>query len=140
MTESPGQFALRRLCEEVLAGGRLDVADAILAPDAKVHLPPLGDGRGSAPFKKWARSWRRGIPDLRLTMDAEYAENGRVAARFTCSGTNTSSLFGFRPTKAPLTVAGMGIGHVVDMQIGFLWLEVDMLGVLQQLGVVPARQ
>jgi predicted ester cyclase len=140
MTENQGQLALRRLCEEALAGGRLDVADAILGPGARVHLPPLGDGEGSAPFKKWARSWRKGIPDLRVTMDAEYAENGHVAARFTCVGTNTSSLFGFRPTKAPLTVAGMGIGQVVGTQIGFLWLEVDLLGVLQQLGVVPAGQ
>jgi predicted ester cyclase len=138
MTDDPGQTALRRLCEEALAGGRFDVADAILATDAELHLPPLGDGKGSAPFKKWARSWRKGLPDLRVTMDSEFAENGRIAARFTCVGTNTSSLFGFRPTKAPLTVAGMGLGHVSGSQIGFLWVEVDLLGVLQQLGVVPA--
>jgi predicted ester cyclase len=128
---------LRRFYEEVWGLGRLPLADELFAPDFTGHSPPLGDLRGVRGVKRWVEMWRKGMPDLKVSAEAQYAEENRVATRFRCTGTHTGSLIGFRPTGKVITLAGMSIAHVEGEKIARSWTEVDLLGLLQQLEVVP---
>ncbi len=133
------KLLLRRFFEEVWGLGREPLADEIFAPGFTGHLPPLGEIDGIAGVKKWVRAWRKGLPDLSVSTEAQYAEETRVGTRFRCTGTHTGSLIGFKPTGMRITLAGMSIAHVDAGRITRAWTEVDLLGLLQQLQVVPTE-
>jgi len=58
--------------------------------------------------------------------------------RVTYSGTQQGELMGIPPTGKPFSVTGIEIYRFDGGKIVEHWLEVDNLGMLQQLGVVPA--
>jgi predicted ester cyclase len=45
---------------------------------------------------------------------------------------------GIPPTGKQVSLGGVAIDRLVDGQVAETWLEADVLGMLQQLGVVPA--
>ncbi|GAC1364237.1 MAG: hypothetical protein PVS3B1_23940 [Ktedonobacteraceae bacterium] len=45
---------------------------------------------------------------------------------------------GMSPTGKRVEVTGCGIYRIVDGKIAEEWIQEDMLGMLQQLGVIPA--
>jgi predicted ester cyclase len=127
---------------EVLPGavneGRLEVADELFDEDFVGHAPwSPEDSRGP---KASRSSWRRGgrqRSDLRIEIISQFAEDERVATRFVCTGTQTGPMFGFPPTGRRGSMAGMAITRFSDGMIVSDWGEFDLLGLMQQLGVVP---
>lgn len=67
------------------------------------------------------------------------AEGDRVAVRVTGYGTHTGpgEFMNLAPTGKHLRVMGIGIYRSQDGKIVEHWNVVDMLGALQQLGVIP---
>jgi predicted ester cyclase len=57
--------------------------------------------------------------------------------RWTLVGTDTGGLMGMPPSGKTLTFTGTSIVRMEDGLIVERWANVDELGVLQQLGVVP---
>jgi len=49
-----------------------------------------------------------------------------------------SSFFGAPPNGKKFSVSGVSIYRVADGRIVELWGEMDFLGLLQQLGMIPA--
>ena len=78
------------------------------------------------------------VPDARYTVEDMIAEGDRVVSRFTMTGTQTGEMQGIPPTGKQCKVAGIDIFRVVDGKIVEHWDAVDQLGMLQQLGVIPA--
>jgi predicted ester cyclase len=66
---------VRRLVEEVMNDGRLEVVDELYAPD----LAPAA--------KRWIEPFRESFPDVRMEVVDLIAEGDKVAARFLCSAT-----------------------------------------------------
>jgi predicted ester cyclase len=66
------------------------------------------------------------------------AEGDKVAGRIRFRATNTGSFQGMPPTGKAVDVTGAGIFRVVDGRVTDNWVNFDMLGLLQQLGVVQA--
>jgi predicted ester cyclase len=137
MSGGDNKALARRFFEEMWGLGQLDLADELFASSFVGHAPPLGDIKGPHGVKKWVGTWRKGLPDLQVSAEAQYAEENRVATRFRCAGTHSGSLLGFKPTGKTITLAGMCIAHVEGGKITRAWTEVDLLGLLQQLDVVP---
>jgi predicted ester cyclase len=61
-----------------------------------------------------------------------------VITRWTGSGTHTGDLMGIAPTRKKVTVDGIWIHRITGGKIVESWNNWDTLGLLQQLGVVPA--
>jgi predicted ester cyclase len=61
-----------------------------------------------------------------------------VVCRLTSRGTHQGELQGIPPTGKQITVPGMTINRIVDGKLAEEWVIVDTLGMLQQLGVIPA--
>ena len=57
--------------------------------------------------------------------------------RWTTTATHTGALQNIAPTGKPIAVAGIGIAQIVDSRIRVSFSQVDMLGIVEQLGVVP---
>jgi predicted ester cyclase len=127
----------RRWFEEVVTGRDLALADELLAADYALHFPgmPPMDGEG---HKQLLGMFHAAFPDWRETVDAVVAEGDLVVIRVTGSGTHEGAFQGIPPTHRRVSATGVGIGRIVDGRIAETWAEYDALGMLQQLGAVPA--
>jgi predicted ester cyclase len=78
------------------------------------------------------------FPDAHLTIEDVVAEGDMVAWRFTVRATHIGSFRGIPPTGKPVTLTGIAMTRMRDGQMAENWNETDDLGLLQQLGVIPA--
>jgi predicted ester cyclase len=63
------------------------------------------------------------------------AEDDRVAARFWQSGTHQGELMGIPPTGKKAAWSEIGILRIADGKVVESWYDVDMLGMMGQLGL-----
>jgi steroid delta-isomerase-like uncharacterized protein len=82
--------------------------------------------------------FRTAFPDLHFTIEDEIAEGDTVVSRWTARGTHRGEFMGTPPTGRTIAVTGMDILHFVDGRIRENWAAFDALGLLQQLGAIPA--
>jgi len=129
----------RRVNEECFNQGNLAVADELLAADYVDHAAPPGLPAGVEGFKQLVAIYRTAFPDLHVTIEDQIAEGDKLATRFTASGAHQGELMGIAPTGKKVTVTGIAIERIVDNKIVEHWLVSDQLGMLQQLGVIPAQ-
>jgi steroid delta-isomerase-like uncharacterized protein len=122
---------VRRWNEEFWKGN-LDVSDEILAPDCVFH----GVG-GPQEIKEALGRLSRGIPDGQFTIEDQIAEKDKVVTRWTMRGTHQGELWGVPPTGKQLNYTGISINRIAGGKIVEDWFEADILGLMQQLGVVP---
>jgi predicted ester cyclase len=88
--------------------------------------------------QKWA-TYIACIRDMRVPIDALVAEADRVVVRFTVEGTHHGALLGIPPTGKRLRACGISIYRLAEGRIAENWEEGDRLGLLQQLGAIPAQ-
>jgi predicted ester cyclase len=81
---------------------------------------------------------RRAFPDAHATIEDLSAEGDTVVARLTYTGTHQGALFGLAPTGTSVTTTGMHLFRFAHGQLVEAWANRDDLGVLQQLGAIPA--
>jgi len=79
-----------------------------------------------------------GLPDVHFTVDDIIAEGDKVAARWTSTGTHKGELMGIPSTGKKVMVTGIVINHFADGKIVDDWESYDILGMMQQLGVIPS--
>ena len=129
----------RRIVEEIFNEGRLDAADEIVTADFIGHDPASPEPIvGPEGLKRNADGYRTAFPDVRLTIEDEIAEGDQVVTRWTARGTHRAEVFGIPATGKQATVTGMTIDRIVDGRIVESWTNWDTLGLLQQLGALPA--
>lgn len=75
--------------------------------------------------------------DQKYTIIDQVAEGDRVTTRTTWEATHSGEFEGLPPTGKRVLISGIAISRVKDGQIFERWLEMDRLGMLQQLGLVP---
>jgi steroid delta-isomerase-like uncharacterized protein len=130
---------VRRLFAELWNTGNLSMADQIFAATYEHHDPSTPDfGRGPDSEKKRASLYRNAFPDLHLTIEDVIAEGETVMTRWSCQGTHKGDLNGIAPTGKRFTFTGVTIARVSNGKIVEGFVNWDALGLMQQLGVVPA--
>lgn len=128
-----------RIIEEVFGAGNYDLANELVAAEALGHDPAQPEPtKGPAGLIESARGYREAFPDLKLIVNQVVAEGDHVAIRWTARGTHKGELFGIAPTGKEATVTGISIDRWADGKIAESWVNWDTLGLLQQLGAVPA--
>jgi len=128
----------RRMIEEVFNQGNLAVVDELVAADAVDHSGMPGRPPGPEGVKWAAAMFRAAFPDLHYQVEDQVAEGDLVANRFTVHGTQQSAFMGIPPTGKQATVSGMDIIRVRDGKMVEHWVQMDTLGLMQQLGAIPA--
>ena len=131
---------VRRFFEEAFTAGDVAVLDELVAPGAIDHDPqnPFPDVRGPEGSRRGIELYRGAFPDLRLEVEDQIAEGDMVVTRWTGSGTHDGDLPDLPATHKRSTVAGITIDRIEDGKIAESWVCWDALGMLQQLGAVPA--
>jgi steroid delta-isomerase-like uncharacterized protein len=131
--------APRRFAEEAINQQRLDMLDELFAPDYTNHGAPPGSPQGPDGERAFAGMFLAAFPDLQLTIEDVFGCGDKVAARSRFTGTHTGDFMGIPATGKAISVGSMNIFRVRDGKITDNWNQFDMLGLLQQLGVIPAQ-
>lgn len=134
MTE-PNTEAVRA-CFEHASRGNFAALDAILTPDFILHSPD--EVRGAEGLSSMVEGYRNALPDLELTIDHQFAAGEYVASRFTIRGTHDGDLMGVPPSGRQVEFTGITISRCRDGRIAEEWELTDTVGLLGQVGALPA--
>ena len=127
----------RRFFEEVVNKGELAVIDELFAANFVDHSAIPGIASDREGTKQYFAMAHSAFPDFHSTLEEWFAEGEKVVQRFTARGTHKGEWMGIAPTGKQFTIPGMAIHRISGGKIIENWSNIDMLGALQQLGVVP---
>jgi predicted ester cyclase len=122
---------VRRIIEEVINEGRLDLVDELVAEDYVDHANGP-DGRDG--YRQSVAVVRAAFPDLRMAIEDLIAEGEMVVARLSIEATHDGEFMGIRPTGRRVTFTGISVIRVVGGRMVERWNQSDIVGVLKQLG------
>jgi len=121
---------IRRVVTHACNGGDLAALDEALAP--------VGSGaRGVGDLREALAAFRAYVPDARWTIVEQVAEGDTVVTRLRVRGAFAGPLLGLAPPGRPATLEGVAIARFVGACVADVWLQADLLGLLQQLDVLP---
>ncbi|THA57993.1 ester cyclase [Streptomyces sp. A1136] len=131
---------VRAFIDALFTKGDLGAVDDYLAVDFVDHDPPLGGPPDREAMRSAGALFRRACPDWHSEPHLVIAEGDLVVEHFTAGGTQRGELFG-APAPAQgrtVTLRGINIFRIREERIVERWGRLDELGVLRQLGIVPA--
>lgn len=138
MSLEANKAIIRNLIEEVWNKGNLAKTGDFLDTNVVVHEPPLpGLPPGFEGARQIPAMWRKGFPDLHITIDHLLAEGDKVAQHFTMHGTHNGEIFGIPPTGKQVSFRGINVFRIGGGKIVERWADVDAFGMMQQFGVIP---
>jgi steroid delta-isomerase-like uncharacterized protein len=128
----------RRIADEVWTQGKLDVIDEVISPDFVGFSPTDGEFHGPDGFRQLVERYHSAFSGVEMRIERLVAEADWVAANWTARGTHSGELMGIQPTGREATVEGMQFSRIRDGKLVESHGLFDALGMLQQLGAVPA--
>jgi steroid delta-isomerase-like uncharacterized protein len=128
----------RRWFEDVVSGGDLALADELLGPGYRLHFPGMPGPLDREAHKGLVMMFRSAFPDWVETVEDVIAEGDKVVIRVTGRGSHEGEFQGIPATGRQVTATGVGIGRIQDGRIVEAWAAYDALGLMQQLGAIPA--
>jgi predicted ester cyclase len=137
MSTEENKALIRRLFEEGLNQNKPGVFDELLALDFVIYDPPPGTQPGPEGFRKVVAMFRTAFPDLHVTFEAEFADGDYVMHRGYITGTHQGEWQGIAPTGKQIKMKTLDIWRVANGKAVENWVQMDMLSLMQQLGVVP---
>jgi len=117
--------------------GSLAAADALLHPEFSLHTPLPTPGPGIGAMNTVIITCRAAFHGLHVTVDDIMAEGDKVTARFTARGVHKGEFMGLQPTGKAITMTGIEIFRVKEGKIAEIWGEANLMGLMQQLGILP---
>jgi predicted ester cyclase len=127
-----------RIPLEVLNGGNFGLLDELLATEFVDHSPQPGVPPTREGLKQSATALKTAFPDLRYTIEDAIVCGDQIVHRLSATGTMTGDFMGIPATGKQATWTEIHIGRGVNGRLTEHWGLVDQLGMLVQLGIVPA--
>jgi steroid delta-isomerase-like uncharacterized protein len=130
----------RRFMEEAFGQDKPELLDELLDPDFVRYDPYIeaGEVRGVETVKENIRWFRNVFPDLTCTIEDQVAEGDKVVSRYTIRGTHQGDeFFGVPATGERIEMRGIQVDRFEGGKLVEERAEFDLLGALQQLGVIP---
>ena len=138
MSTAENQTLVRRFFADVCNGRDLAVADELFAADHAYHDPFIPTGPGPEGMKQVIAPYHAAFSDAQWTVEETIAADDTVVSRWSATGTHDGTLAGIPPMGTRVAVSGIWLHRVGDGTIVESWNHWDSLGLLQQLGVIPA--
>ena len=128
---------VHRFFEEFCNQRRGDVADELIADDYVSHGPQAPPAEGPDGVRDRVGLYQDAV-DGHWDVEEIFSDGDRVIARWTGTGTHRGELMGVEPTGLPISVDAISIFRISNGKIAEEWTVWDALGLLQQVGAVPA--
>ena len=134
--------AIARRFIEVAVVHNLEALDEVVAPDCVFHdieafgAPPTLEG-----FKMLLSGFGPDVAaDIEDTIELCFAEGDQVFIRHKASFTHAGEMMGVPATGKRVTTVEHNAFRIVDGKIRDQWVVPDMLGMMQQIGAIPAPE
>ena len=131
---SDNAAVVRRLYEQCLNHDRLDILPELVSPNVINHSY-AGDKVGLADFTQSIQALRRSLSSQHFTVEGVVAHDDQAAAHWTMTAVNSGPLAGLPASNKQITQHGVVFYRFENGKIAEVWLQVDRLGVFQQIGV-----
>jgi len=132
---------LMRRAYELISNGDLDAFAELLSEDFVEHEVSPGLEPTKAGVLQFFTMYRAGFPDLKMEPERMFVDGDTVASYFRATGTHSGEFMGIPPTGKSIDVHGVDIVRFGDDGVGREhWGVFDVMGMMQQLGVVPAPE
>ena len=99
-------------------------------------MPPMDWNENKIEF---LAPFTKAFPDLRRNIVDMVAEGDKVAVSINITGTYKGEFQGIPPTGKQVSFTAMDILTIIDGKITEEWATADMMGLMQQIGAIPAR-
>ncbi|MBI4322589.1 MAG: ester cyclase [Chloroflexi bacterium] len=134
--EEENKAVYRRFIDEVMIKSNLAAIDEVLAPDFVDHssFNPQGNREG---LRQGLSMMGEAFGDAECVVEDLIAHGDKVVSRYTMRATHKGPFMGVAPTGKQIKFTGMEILRFADGKMVEHWEEWDVLGLLQQLGIVP---
>ena len=128
----------KRAFEELLSGGRFELAEQLYAKDFVNH----GIHRNASLEEDQAalKGWHQAFSDIAIVPKKLIAEGDLVTVYWVARGTNTGAGNGLPATGKKAELAGITIWRIVDGKIKEEWSAFDQLSMMQQLGLLSSQK
>jgi steroid delta-isomerase-like uncharacterized protein len=133
MSADGNKEVVKRFIGEVLAGGRAEPIDELVAPDFVSHTWDMTEA-GRDKLKATTPQMHSRLTDVEMLIDDLVAEGDQVVARLTSSATPTGDFMGAPAAGRRYTIGEMHWFRLRDGQIVEHWHQIDELGLKRQLG------
>ena len=138
MTTEEKKAIANRWAEEVYKNKNLDAVDKLLSPDFTFNYAPPGIEPTREGYKQNVSAFSSSFPDRQWNTEDMIAEGDKVVLRWIGKGTHKGEFMGGSPTGKEMTITGISIIRIKEGKILEEYAEMNMLGVMQQLGIIPS--
>jgi steroid delta-isomerase-like uncharacterized protein len=135
--EQQNKALAKRAFEELLSGGRFELAEQLYAKDFVNH--GIHREISLAEDQAALKGWHEAFPDVVIVPKKLIAEGDLVTIYWIARGTNTGTGNGLPATGKKVEQAGITIWRMVDGKIKEEWSAFDQLSMMQQLGLLPQK-
>ncbi len=141
MSAENNKALVRRYFEDAWNKHNPALVDEIYATDFVDRSPDIpGIAHTRDGLKQFMGVYLRAFPDADITIEDQLVEGDRVVTRWTGRGTQTGEFMEMPPSGKKVAVPGVQIDRFSGGKIVEEWTLFDQLGMLQQLGAVPATK
>jgi steroid delta-isomerase-like uncharacterized protein len=137
MSTEDNKALVRRFIEELFNQKNVAVIDELIDASYLDHTPGTALPPGPEGYRQFASLFLTAFPDSHIAVEDQIAERDKVVSRYTSQGTHKGDFMGIAPTGKSITITGIEINRIASGKIVEGWSNFDMLGLLQQPGVVP---
>jgi predicted ester cyclase len=128
---------IRRGFERLVNDNDLDAAGRFIS-ESYVNYDFPNVRQGLEGFAEVLGMFRAAFPDMHVTIEEVIGEGDRVATRGYFTGTHTGGFMGIPPSGKPIRVTYIDEWRVENGKAVENWVRMDQLGLLQQIGAIPA--
>jgi steroid delta-isomerase-like uncharacterized protein len=139
MSITANKATVRRF-QEAFSRGDLDGCLACLAPDVIVHFPGAPGPLDRDNYRAVGAMFLAAFPDLQVVAQDLVGEGEVVACRERFTGTHQGMFQGIPATGRQVDIEGISVDRMRDGQIVERHVQFDAMGLMQQLGALPAPQ
>jgi predicted ester cyclase len=139
MSAEEAAAVVRRMFGEGVNQKNLAVFDEVLAPTYVNYNFPA-PAPGPEGFKQVMGMFFQAFPDIHETAEDIIAEGDRVAVRGYFTGTHNGEFMNIPATGKQIKVAYIAMYRLENGKVVENWVQMDLLGMMQQLGVIPTPE
>jgi predicted ester cyclase len=139
MSTDENKELVRRQFDDIWNGANWAAVDELFARDYVNHDPYNPDQpTGPQGFRQRVESYRSVLSNFDLRVEQQVAEGDMVETHWSLRGIHAGALEGVDPTGNPVHVDGQLLSRIVEGKFVEEWVHWDTLGLLRQIGAVPA--
>lgn len=136
MSTEQNKAMVRRVFETAINAGDDTVLDELLAADYVNHDMPA-PAPGPAGFKQVIGQFRAAFPDMRVTIEDEFADGDLAGTRGRFTGTHRGDFMGIPASGKPIDVKYIDLWRVRGGKLAENWVQMDTAGLMRQIGATP---